>query len=70
MFGSFGLLGRSHCSEEKNNVIASSNLVDPQNQMFPLRPNDENVRKGNWVDPEWKFLALGSYVIGLNHTDS
>lgn len=52
------------------NVKASLNPAGPQNQMFPLRLIEENVKIGNCVDPEWKFLALGSYMIGLNHKDS
>lgn len=39
--------------------MASLNPVDPQNQMFPLGLNEENVKKGNWVDPEWKFWLWG-----------
>lgn len=48
-------------------MITALNLVEP---VLLLRLNEGNVRKGNWVDPGWKFWLWGSCVIGLNHTDS
>lgn len=58
MFGSFGFCGGTSVLRTEN-MMASLNPVGPQNQMFPLRLIEENVKKGNWVDPEWKFWLWG-----------